>query len=167
MPDVTIDPAEVERHELKTAPPDGWVELRPLPFGMKLARRSKATRTMMKMPAPSKATQGKKVEQSIELESMDEVTTLIDFSYCIVDHNLTDKNGEKLDFSNKMTLKLLNPKVGSEIERLISELNEDEDEETLEDFLARSTGLSEDETSLLETDGSVSPITPTAEEVTT
>jgi hypothetical protein len=167
MPDVTIDPGEYERYELKTAPPDGYIMLRPLPFGMKLARRSKATRTMMRMPAPSKANQGKKIDQSMEIESMDEVTTLIDFSYCIGDHNLTDKNGEKLDFTNKMTLKLLNPKVGSEIERLISELNEDEDEESLEDFLGRSTGPSEDEIGSLETDGNGSPITPTAEEATT
>lgn len=168
MPDVTVDPTEYERHDLKTAPPDGYVMLRPLPFGMKLSRRSKATRTMMRMP---NAPKGKKVEQEFELESMDEVTTQIDFAYCIGEHNLTDKNGQLLDFSSpkavQMTLQTLNPKVGSEIERLITEINEDEDEESLEDFLRRSGSQLEDETPTLDTDGKEVSATPQADAVTT
>lgn len=166
MPDVTVDPNAVERKELKTAPPDGYVDIRPLPFGMKLERRSKATRMMMRMP--SIVGKGKeKVEQAYEVESMDEMTIAFDFGYCIVDHNLTDKNGTKLDFTNKMTLKMLNPKVGSEIEGYISSLNEDEDEETLEDFMGRSTMSSEDENGSLSTDGRESLTIPTADEATT
>lgn len=164
MPDVTIDPGEYEHFDLKTAPPDGFVELRPLPYGMKLTRRSKATRMMMRMP---NAPKGKKVDQEFELESMDEMVTAHDFAYCIGDHNLTDKNGQKLDFASPMTFKTLNPKVGSEIERLIGELNEDEDEETLEDFMRRSTLPSEDETTSLETDGNEHKPIPTAVEATT
>lgn len=164
MPVATVDPASTVHKELKTAPPDGFVDIRPLPFGMKLERRSKATRMMMRMPTSKK---GEKVEQSYEVESMDEMTIGFDFSYCIVDHNLTDVNDNKLDFTNKMTLKLLDPRIGSEIERYIGELNEEEDEESLEDFMQRSTTSSEDETTMSETDGNVSPITPLADAVTT
>lgn len=158
MPDVTIDPSAVEHKELKTAPPDGFVDLRPLPYGMKLERRSKATRMMMRMPSTN-AKSKEKVEQAYEVESMDEMTIAFDFAYCIVDHNLTDKNGNPLDFTNKMTLKMLNPKVGSEIEGYINSLNEDEDEESLEDFMARSTTSSAEEDGLSKMGGNVSQIT--------
>lgn len=163
MPVATVDPTVTEHKELKTAPPDGFVDLRPLPFGMKLERRSKATRMMMRMPNTPK---GQKVEQSYEVESMDEMTIAYDFAYCIVDHNLTDVNGVKLDFTNKLTLKALDPRIGSEIERYITELNEDEDEESLEDFMRRSTMSSEEGTTSSETGGSVSPVTPSGEEAT-
>jgi len=163
MPIATVDPTVTVHKELKTAPPDGFVDLRPLPFGMKLERRSKATRMMMRMPNTPK---GQKVEQSYEVESMDEMTIAYDFAYCIVDHNLTDVNDVKLDFSNKMTLKALDPRIGSEIERYISELNEDEDEESLEDFMRRSTTSLEAETTSSETDGSATPTTHSGEEAT-
>jgi len=164
VPNVTVDPSATIHKELKTAPPDGFVDLRPLPFGMKLDRRSKATRAMMRMPTQRKDAPKELVQ---EIESMDELTVAHDFAYCIVNHNLTDANGTRLDFTNKMVLKMLDPKVGSEIEKYINELNEDEDEESLEDFLARSTTPSGDEIISLETDGNESPTIPTEEEVTT
>jgi hypothetical protein len=49
------------------------------------------------------------------------------FKNCIVDHNITDKNGAKLDFRSEMTLHMLNPAVGMEIERLIDEINGGDD----------------------------------------
>src|SRR5690242_176345 len=135
MPVVTLDPQAYERFELKTAPADandpndenGWVELRPLPYGMKLTRRDKASKMMMK----SQPTQRGKsaVDSTIELETLNEWAVAYDFAYCIVDHNLTDTNKQKLDFAKPMSLKMLNPRVGSEIERLINGLNEDLDEE--------------------------------------
>jgi hypothetical protein len=164
MPDVTINPGEYEHFDLKTAPPDGFIELRPLPFGMKLHRRSKATRMMMRMPTQQKNAPKEMVQ---EIESMDEMTIQYDFAYCVGSHNLTDSNGELLDFANPMTLKLLNPKVGTEIETLINSLNEDEDEESAEDFWRRSTLSSEDGVGSLKEDGKESPITPSAEEATT
>lgn len=148
MPKVTIDPGEYERFELKSAPPDGYVMLRPLPYGQKLSRRSKATKMMMRSQAPQPGKGGRgapQPDQVFELESMDEWAVAHDFAYCIGEHNLEDSNGNTLDFSNALTLKLLDPKVGSEIERLIDELNNEEGEETLEDFVARSTMSSDKE----------------------
>jgi hypothetical protein len=44
-----------------------------------------------------------------------------------------------------MSIKLLNPKVGSEIEKLINDLNEDEDEVMLDDFPPQLNSLSQEE----------------------
>ena len=49
------------------------------------------------------------------------------FKNCIVDHNITDKNGVQLDFRSEMALKILRPDIGMEIERLIDEINGGED----------------------------------------
>lgn len=163
MPIATVDPTTTVHKKLKSAPPDGFVDLRPLPFGLKLDRRSKATRMMMRMPTQQKNAPKEVVQ---EIESMDEMTVSHDFAYCIVDHNLTDVNGVKLDFTNKMVLQALDPKIGSEIERYINELNEDEDEESLEDFMRRVTSSSEEETTSLGTDGNGSPTTPSDDAAT-
>lgn len=153
MPDVTIDVSHYERYELKTAPPDGFVMLRALPYGMKLTRRDKATRMMMKQEeAGGRGRRRSNEPMNIELETLNEWANSYDFAYCIGDHNLTDKNGTLLDFTNPMTLKILNPKVGSEIEKYIGELNEDEDEESLEDFMQRHTSSSETKQPSSETD---------------
>lgn len=138
MPVVTVDPQNSQKFELKTAPKDptdptdedGWVLLRPLPYGMKLKRRDGMSKMSMR--------QGKTSDGEIELQSFNDWAVGFDFAYCIVDHNLTDANKTKLDFSKPMSRNLLDPKVGSEIERLINSLNEDPDEESLEDFLQRS-----------------------------
>lgn len=140
MPVVTVDPNNSEKFPLKTAPKDpndpndedGWVQLRPLPYGKKLQRRDGMSK--MSMKAQSK----KGDDGAIELQSFNDWAVGFDFAYCIVDHNLTDSNKVKLDFTKPMSRNLLDPKVGSEIEKLINSLNEDEDEESLEDFLSRS-----------------------------
>lgn len=147
MPDVTVDSGSYERYELKSAPPDGYVMLRPLPYGMKLTRRDKAS----KMKMQTEQGKGRRSTSEIELETLNEWAVAHDFAYCVGEHNLTDKNGTLLDFTNAMTLKALNPKVGSEIEKYIDELNEEEDEETLEDFLKRRDGSPGEEVTLSNT----------------
>jgi hypothetical protein len=133
MPVATIDPEKYERYDLKTLP-DGYVELRPLPFGMKLERRDKAT----KMSMEAATGRGRdNTTQKFELETLSKWSRAYDFKHCVGDHNLTDINEVKLDFGNPLTLQLLNPKVGSEIETLLDKLNEDESEESLEDFIAQ------------------------------
>ncbi len=163
MPVVTVDPSKTERFDLKTAPADpsdptdenGWVELRALPYGMKLARRDKASR--MSMRAQATKTKGQKTSATADgeltIENYNEWAVGYYFAYYIIDHNLTDSNKVKLDFSKAMSLKQLDPKVGSEIERLINELNEDEDEAMIEDFPSQSNTLSSiDSTDSLTTD---------------
>jgi hypothetical protein len=158
MPVGTIDPNKYERYELKTlkADPsvpedeDGFVMLRPLPFGLKLERRDKAT----KMSMEAATGRGRKGDdtQKFELETLSKWSRAYDFKHCIGDHNITDVNTVKLDFGNPMTLQLLDPKVGSELEKLIDDLNEDESEESLEDFIERSTSQSQATETELKTD---------------
>jgi hypothetical protein len=145
MPVVTVDPSKYERYELKSAPADpndandvnGFVMLRPLPYGLKLTRRDKATKMQMRAKSDGRG-RATNQEQIIELDTLNEWATAFDFSYCIGDHNLKDSNGQLLNFADPktvaMTLKSLNPKVGSEIEKYIGDLNEDEDEQAQEDF---------------------------------
>lgn len=150
MPIVTVDPNEYERFELKSAPPDGYVMLRPLPYGMKLERRSKSMKTMMRSQPVKSRKQAMEQDNVLELDSQDEWAVAFDFSYCIGEHNLQNADGTLVDFASKGALwrKSLNPRVGSEIERLIDDLNNDEDDETLEDFLKRSATSSGDEQNL-------------------
>jgi hypothetical protein len=158
MPNATVDPNQFTRFDLKSAPPDGFVMLRPLPYGMKLTRRDKAS----KMKMQTEAGRGRRQSSEIELETLNEWAIAHDFAYCIGEHNLTDSNQVPLDFTQPFTLKTLNPKIGSEIEKYIDELNEDEDEETLEDFIKRQDGSSSEEATSSSTDSLESNATITA-----
>jgi len=98
----------------------------------------------MKAQTP-KGGRGAVQEQTIEFETAIEWATQYDFAYCIGDHNLQKPDGSLINFTNPIEFKMLDPKVGTEIENYINMLNEDEDEESLEDFIKRSTTSSEDE----------------------
>lgn len=143
MPVATIDPEKYDRYDLKTLP-EGYVMLRPLPFGMKLERRDKATKMSMEA-ATGRQSRGQDNTQKFELETLSKWSRAYDFKHCIGEHNLQSPDGNLLDFSNPMTLSLLDPKVGSELESLIDSLNEDESEESLEDFTKRVTSPSPEE----------------------
>ena len=81
--------------------------------------------------------------QKIELTTLSAWMANHDFAYCIVDHNLGTKDGQPLDFHNPLHVQALDPKVGIEIDRILSELNEPEDDEqTLEDFTTSATSSS-------------------------
>lgn len=170
MPIVTVDPEDFERFELKSAPADpkdasdeqGYVMLRPLPYGMKLTRSDKALRMSMRAnqgPQDHKVKRAQ-TEQTIDLQTAQEWTTHYDFAYCIGDHNLTDKNKRLIDFSKPMALKQLAPKVGSEISFYIDSLNQDEDEESAEDLVKRVIGSSEEELSSLDMDSPTLALAP-------
>lgn len=148
MPVATVSTAAT-RYELISLPADpskegsagegGFIMARPLPYGMKLDRRDKGTK--MSMEQEIQKTRKKRAQnsepdiQKIELETLSSWMVAHDFAYCITEHNLTDVRGNKLDFSNPMGVKALDPRVGSEIERILNELNDDdEDEATMEDF---------------------------------
>jgi len=159
MPVVTVDPTNYQRFDLRSAPADpddptdeaGYIMLRPLPYGMKLTMRDKSIKQRMMLMQPKRGqSQAQRDEEPtpVELMTDSEWSTHYEMSYCIGDHNLTDGNMRKIDFTNPMSLKLLNPKVGSEIEKLLFDLNRDEDEESIEDFLKRSSISSEEEPSM-------------------
>lgn len=146
MPNATIDPSHFDREELKTLE-GAYIMVRPLPYGLKLKRRDKATKMYMEAPTNrGRKTQDVEDEaQRFELETLNEWSTLYDFKYCIGEHNLEDVNGVVLDMGSPMTLQILDPRVGSEIEQILAKLNADDDEESLEDFIKQHTSASPEE----------------------
>jgi len=151
MPVATVTITAV-RKELKTAPPDGYVELIPLPFGKLLYRRDRATKMSMQQQSGGnraqrrnrRQQQSEEETQSYQIELANEWSRHYEFMNCIVGHNLTDANGELLDFKNKMAFQMLDPKIGQEIEEYLDEINREEEVDE-EDFPALSSSVSKDE----------------------
>lgn len=123
MPKATIS-TETFRKELKTCP-GGYVELRQLSWAEMMKRRDLASR----MYADVSTKQGTATPETIRqyMEVVNVAIMEFEFKNCIVDHNLEDDDGNKLDFGNPMSLQILNPKVGSEIDRYIEELNQEDE----------------------------------------
>ena len=139
MPRATVS-TETHHRELTTLD-GGFVDLKQLSFDEMLERRDKAMRMSMESGNTKRGRRGE-AQGVINLDSAQQWARFFEFSRCIVDHNLEDENGKKLDFTNRMTLSILDPKIGSEIERYIDELNQ-EDDESMEDFTVRLSSSSE------------------------
>jgi hypothetical protein len=130
MPVGTVTQEPV-RYELTSLPPDGFVTLRQLPYWDVLERRDQGSRAVMEQ---SKRKPGQKADDDTKMviETYQTWERFYTFKNCIVDHNITDSAGVQLDFNKEMTLRMLNPAVGVEIEKLIDKLNaEDEADEEL------------------------------------
>lgn len=143
MPNATVQ-QETIRKDLKSLI-GAWVELKPLPFGQTLERRDKATQMSMEQEVRDGGRRRSKQEQAkFIIDTLNTWSVAYDFKHCIIDHNLEDAQGQKLDFGNPMTLQILDPRVGQEIERYIDELNNEEDEEELQDFIKLHTSSSKE-----------------------
>src|SRR6266576_984875 len=116
MPKATVDTAGV-RHDLKSCE-GGFVLLRQLPFGMMLKRRDLAARYMQEFTGTNIAD-----VNTITINILNEKSRQFDFANMILDHNLEDANGNKLDFGNPMTLDVLDPRIAAEIETQMDKLN--------------------------------------------
>lgn len=113
---------EVIKRDIKNAPPDGFVELKPLDYGSSLQKRDMASRMTLEAQRRGASGDGSKMI----IDTYQRNSRFYEFSRCIVDHNLEDENGSKLNFSDIKTLDKLDPKVGEEIERYLDELNQDQ-----------------------------------------
>lgn len=111
-----------ETKELKTLP-KAYVIIRRMKYGEKLVRDAEAMEITAK-------TGGNK-DGNVSVKLLTEATALWEFANLIVDHNLEDEHGNKLNFKNFAHTKMLDPKVGSEISNYIDELNSWEDDEEL------------------------------------
>jgi hypothetical protein len=80
----------------------------------------------------------------MEVEMLNEFSTLYDFRYCIGEHNLTDAKEQLLDLGTKMAIKSLNPKVGEEIAGILDEINKLDEEFDDEDFTKLPESFSTD-----------------------
>ena len=126
---VTTDTTVVQ---LKTLP-EGYVKVKPLSYGQKKTRADKSA----SMWAELKERGG--LGDRMMLDTITRSSTLFDFQNCIVDHNLEDERGNKLNFDNEATLDVLDPRIGDEIEKILAGINGDDIE--LADFIT-SLGIS-------------------------
>lgn len=104
-----------EKFDLKSLPPDGFVELKRMNYGDSVQRRA-----MMKLSFTSKSNskdfQGEMAMASVDIQRFE-------FQQCIVDHNITDENEIKLNLTTVADMVRLDPQVGQEIEELIGKMN--------------------------------------------
>lgn len=119
MPRVTTSHDAV-RHPLETAPPDGFVELRPMDYGTFLKRRDMA----MKMGVSGAGSGSGSGFEKIDLDILQEEVTRFEFKVCIADHNLEDEKGTKLNLSTPQDFHRLDPRIGQEISTLIDNLTQ-------------------------------------------
>lgn len=132
MPRATANLDPEEKKELKTCP-GGYVTLRRLTYGQKLDRMKHVGKLSVDMRGKGKSTRG-------EMEMLQKASTVYDFKMCIVDHNLEDENGNKLNLQLERDIDRLDPRIGEEISDLIDELNNFEVED---DELGNSSTASE------------------------
>lgn len=122
MPKAISNNQDTTREELKTLP-GGYVVLKRLTYGEKLQRRAMVSGMKIRGGGKSKDFEG-------EMNLVNEQATLFDFQRCIVEHNLEkDDNGTLLNFSNIQDIRVLDPRVGEEIDELLNKLNNFEDDE--------------------------------------
>lgn len=117
MPRATVDFNDTKRHELKSLP-EAFVVLKRLSYGQKLQRQSMAMEMEMKQ-------QGKDTQSSFQIAATK--VAEFDFKNCIVDHNLEDEQGNKLNFQNPADVHRLHPAIGEEVGELIDGMNSFED----------------------------------------
>lgn len=122
MPRATANLEPEDKVELKTCP-GGWVVLRRMSYGHKLDRMKHVGKLSVEMGGRGRSTRG-------EMEMLQKASTLYDFKSCIVDHNLEDENGTKLNLGAEHDINRLDPRIGEEISALIDALNNFENEET-------------------------------------
>lgn len=148
MPKATVS-QETERRNLKSCPPDGFVELRTLSFHEMNTRADIAARMYQEQRV---ATKGRKSNEDEVVrgyfEIMNVAVTEFEFRNCITDHNLEDDNGNLLDFTRPMQAWRLDPKIGQEIGRYIDELNQGDTEDLDPLGMPASLSLQEEPTLL-------------------
>lgn len=136
---------EVERIWLKSLE-GAWIDIIQLPYYEMLKRRDNAMKMSMELSDGD-------TPRKMDLAFANEWTTQFDFKNCIADHNISDDQGTKMDFSNPLTFQILDPRVGLEIETLIANLNQEE-EKKRRDFTPAPSSSS--------TDSPETPSEPTA-----
>jgi len=129
MPVATVQIEQVEHKELKTLPEKngeaaGWVELRRMTYGQKLTRSQSTSKMSLLMQKGKKDVQG-------QMEMLQVKAAMYDFSTCVIAHNLTDPQGQPLNFQNPQHVSTLDPRVGEEIATYIDQLNNFEEDDEL------------------------------------
>jgi hypothetical protein len=119
MPRATVS-TEPIRVDLKSCP-GGWVTLRRMSHGQMLHRQDIAMALQMQQDRRSKTA-------SMEVKQMQTEVGLFELKTCIVDHNLEDESGRKLNFSAPVDAGQLDGRIGAEIATKIEEMHDWETE---------------------------------------
>lgn len=101
----------------------GKVTLRRMTYGEKLERIEMATQSVIKAETDRRGRPSANSSAEMDIKMMQRATAEFEFSRLIVDHNLDNDEGIKLDFKNPQTLDFLDPRVGEEISGYIEEMN--------------------------------------------
>lgn len=120
MPRAVID-ITPERFELKSCP-GGYVEIKRMPYGRWLHRTDISMQMQIEME--ERKARNSRGPRTADLKMQNQVVTTYEFAQCIIDHNLEDETGQKLDFKNPRALDILDPRIGNEIGDLIKDLHE-------------------------------------------
>jgi hypothetical protein len=121
---VAVVTQQTEKCELKSAPPDGYVVIRRMNYGESLQRKDMMASIAMSMDSKKGSS-----ETKMQMDLLQEKTSLWEFSKLIVDHNLTDDKERKLDFSNPAHVRAIVGRIGDEIQMHIDRINSFEDTE--------------------------------------
>lgn len=113
--------ANVAHHTLKSLE-GAYVDIKRMTYGQKLERQG-----MIKVNF--EMSKGRKDDMKGQMEMANRIATYYEFKNCIVDHNLTDDQDNKLDLSNPFVIDSLDPRIGEEINGLINDMNNFEDDE--------------------------------------
>lgn len=132
MPKATVD-EDFKKFPLKSAPPDGFIELKQMSYGDVLDREGMALKmtTDMNVPQGNRAQRrsGAKEPDSLSFTLGNREVTLLEFQRCTGEHNLEDRNGNLLDLKSIQGVTQLAPSIGREIGNLLDELNNPPDAE--------------------------------------
>lgn len=113
MPKATVS-LETDRKELKTLA-DGYVVLKRMSYGQTVERRSMLTLGF--------ESDGKSNDFKGEMAMGNKKISAFEFAICVVEHNLTGDDDQPLDLTKVGTLDVLDPRIGQEIEKYISDMN--------------------------------------------
>lgn len=125
MPKAVVDD-EFDKYELESLP-EGFVMLRPMPYGDALERQGMALKMSTEMQqAGNRAQRRSGKAQSggkLDFKLSNREVTLFEYQKCLGEHNLEDRQGNLLDLHSAQGINMLHPKIGAEIGELINEIN--------------------------------------------
>jgi hypothetical protein len=113
---------QTQTFDLKTCD-GGKIILRRMTYGQKLERIELATRQVIKTETDNRGRPSNNNAAEMDIKMLQRAVAEYEFSHCISDHNLTDDNDIKMDFSKPQTLDILDPRVGDEISQYIQDMN--------------------------------------------
>ena len=114
MPKATVN-ASAERYELKSCP-GGFIEIKRMSYGQWLKRQEMAVKMQVQQ-------QRKGGNQSMDVSMEALKIALFEYKHCVVDHNLEDEGGQKLNLNSPDGVEQLDPQIGNEIGDIIEEIH--------------------------------------------